>query len=445
MTNSITQAKVQMTLGNEETSPANQPRPFRMHWESIRIEAVYPGELVDSTKPVEAPAGSARSGGNGTSDPTQQEPLGKTTETVKQKPISQAAPRKKPVPTAKGNSSEVTADHLNRDTIPEFVKEINANHFLAYDGCQTRVFRESTDPITGKWMLDSLSLTSFKHFHSNQHVEITVDGKVKLKLKGHAWLENEERRQFDGIAMAPLLNIPRYYNRWKGFSVEPVQGSWQPMKDHILNNICAKDRVHYKYLIGWIAKMIQEPGTAGQVAVVLIGGRGTGKSFLGNCLCDLLGHHAQHVTGSEHVTGKFNGHLEDCIFLFADEANFAGDRQGGVLKGIITEPELPIHGKYKKLKGVPNMIHLLMASNDDFVVPAGNDERRFFVLNVSDARQQDLEYFGAIDQEMKSGGLEAMLYDLQNHDLSGFEVRNVPQTQGLLNQKRLAQGRRTNG
>ena len=105
---------------------------------------------------------------------------------------------------------------------------------------------------------------------------------------------------------------------------------------------------------------------------------------------------------------------------------------------MITEPELPIQGKYKALKGVPNMLHILMASNDDFVLPCAIDERRFFVLNVSDERQQDLEYFGAIDQEMKSGGLEALLYDLQQYDLSGFELRRVPSTQGLLDQKRLA-------
>jgi len=449
MSNSIKQAKVQLALDNEEpTTHVRKPGSIRIHMESFRIEADFPGEPADNdrTKLVEIPAVSSRSGSTVNSDQPQQEPLGKTTEIVKQKSISKAAPeKKKPVSTAKGNSSEVTADHSNRDAIPEFVKEINANHFLTYDGCQTRVFRETTDPSSGKRTLDSLSLSSFRSFHSNQLVEITVAGKVKLKPKGLAWLESAARRQFDGIVMAPLMDIPRHYNRWQGYATKPIQGSWKRMKEHILNNICAKNREHYTYFINWIAKMVQEPGKPGQVAIVLIGGRGTGKGVFGNCLCDLIGNHAQHVTGSEHVTGKFNGHLEDCIFLFADEANFAGEKQGGILKAMITEPELPLQGKYKKLKGVANMIHLLMASNDDFVVPAGNDERRFFVLNVSDAHQQDLAYFGAIDQEMKSGGLEAMLYDLQNHDLSGFEVRNVPQTQGLFDQKRLTQGRTTNG
>jgi hypothetical protein len=36
---------------------------------------------------------------------------------------------------------------------------------------------------------------------------------------------------------------------------------------------------------------------------------------------------------------------------------------------------------------------------------------------------------------MENGGLEAMLYDLQRHDLTGFNVRAVPSTVALIDQK----------
>jgi hypothetical protein len=39
---------------------------------------------------------------------------------------------------------------------------------------------------------------------------------------------------------------------------------------------------------------------------------------------------------------------------------------------------------------------------------------------------------------MEAGGYEAMLHDLLNHDLSGFDVREVPETEGLREQKHLS-------
>jgi hypothetical protein len=77
----------------------------------------------------------------------------------------------------------------------------------------------------------------------------------------------------------------------------------------------------------------------------------------------------------------------------------------------------------------PNCVHLVLASNDDWVVPAGADERRFLVLDVGAAHTQDVAYFGSIVEHMeKNGGREALLHMLMNRDLSQFEVRTVAVT-----------------
>jgi Family of unknown function (DUF5906) len=131
------------------------------------------------------------------------------------------------------------------------------------------------------------------------------------------------------------------------------------------------------------------------------------------------------------LVGNFNAHLRDCVMLFADEAFFAGDRQHeSVLKALITDPVLPIEGKHQNLVNVPNMLHVGIASNADWVVPATHDERRYFVLNASDARIDDRKYFADIASQMDNGGLAAMIDEMLHRDISRFDVRDVPKRPG---------------
>jgi len=68
-------------------------------------------------------------------------------------------------------------------------------------------------------------------------------------------------------------------------------------------------------------------------------------------------------------------------------------------------------------------------------LPASFEERRFVVLDVSDEHMQDSEYFGVIIDEMENGGRGALMKYLLEYDLSGINLRQIPQTEGLLEQK----------
>jgi hypothetical protein len=75
-----------------------------------------------------------------------------------------------------------------------------------------------------------------------------------------------------------------------------------------------------------------------------------------------------------------------------------------------------------------------MASNSDWVIPAGLDERRFCVLNVSGERKGNSKYFDKIYWCMENGGRAAMLYDLLKVDISDINLRQIPRTKALLEQ-----------
>jgi hypothetical protein len=171
--------------------------------------------------------------------------------------------------------------------------------------------------------------------------------------------------------------------------------------------------------------------------------KGSGKGMFAVAVTRIFGEHALHIFQQGHLTGTFNGHLRSCLFLYADEAFWAGDKKGeSVLKGLITERSLMLEQKGIDAVQWPNRIHLMMAGNADWVVPASHDERRYAVFDVSDkyakgmASEDDrIAYFGALQREIDNGGLEAMLYELLHWDLGDWHPRQVYETEGLRRQK----------
>jgi hypothetical protein len=103
---------------------------------------------------------------------------------------------------------------------------------------------------------------------------------------GRWWLNNTDRRQFRGVIFRPgaLPQINNCLNLWQGWGVEDRSGDWRLLLKHILRVICGGNGEFAKYVIRWIAWSIQHPDAPAEVALVLIGQKGTGKGTLVRCL-----------------------------------------------------------------------------------------------------------------------------------------------------------------
>jgi phage/plasmid-associated DNA primase len=263
------------------------------------------------------------------------------------------------------------------------------------------------------------------------------EGNAQREKIARWWLDHPSRRTYQGVTCAPNQETPEFFNLWQGFAVVPKAGAWPLLRAHLADVICAKVPSTFRWLLAWIAAAVQHPEKPAEVAVVLRGPQGSGKGTFARALGALFGEHFIHVSRREHLAGHFNAHLLSAIVVFADEAFLAGDRQAeGVLKMLITEPRIPIEGKGRDVVFGDNLVHLLIASNHDWVIPAGHDERRFAVLDVAADYAQDHRYFAALADELHGGGLAAMLHDLLGYDYSGVNLRQPPMTAGLFDQKR---------
>jgi hypothetical protein len=334
-------------------------------------------------------------------------------------------------------------DQAKEEAINPALRELNERHAVIGNlGGECLVIEEVEDPNLKRTMLTTQSFTAIRNRYMTRKIDLGQDRKgnpIAVPL-GVWWLEHPMRRQYDRIVFSPSIEIPGAYNLWQGFAVEARPGDADAsFLAHVRDNIANGDPVIYEYLLRWMAKAVQEPSTPGQVAIVLRGGEGTGKGTFATLFGALFGRHFLQVTNAHHLVGNFNSMLADTVVVFADEAFFAGDkRHESVLKAMVTEMRHVIERKGVDAEQHANMLHMIMASNSRWVVPVGDNGRRYCVLDVSPNVMQDTAYFAQIRADMtgrENEGLSNLLYRLIHMDLSDFNVYAFPRTAALRDQK----------
>lgn len=225
-------------------------------------------------------------------------------------------------------------------------------------------------------------------------------------------------------------------NKWRGWAIEPKEGPWPTIERHMREVLCEGNDEYYQYVLRWCAHFVQYPDRQAEVALVFRGIKGTGKGLFIRALGDLAPAHSQHITDASQLVGRFNDHYHDCVFVYADEAFWAGSKDGeGNLKRMITEPTLSIEGKGEKLVNTPNMLHIVISSNEDWDVPATPGERRFAAFQVSPKYAKDPVYMAPLAAALEGDEMRAFFHALMTMDLDGWHPRhNVPETEVLREQ-----------
>ncbi len=241
---------------------------------------------------------------------------------------------------------------------------------------------------------------------------------------------------FDGVEFNPSGTSKNSLNLWVGPTITAKAGKWPLIKSFLLAVICDGDVVAYLYLLGFIAHALQRPGEKPGVFIILLGGQGIGKGRFAHIFSLIWGATFLRVQNIDAVTGNFNGSLERAFIVVMDEALFVGDRRASdALKSLVTEPTIFLNEKHQPARQMKSFHRFIALSNAEHFKSTDRDDRRDFVLRVSDKHKNDFPYFNALHHEMENGGIAAMVHDLQAMDLSDFNVRRRPNTQELLTQK----------
>jgi hypothetical protein len=322
-------------------------------------------------------------------------------------------------------------------------EKLNQEYAFVIAGGGHHILWETTDEF-GHPVVEHLKEDTFHKKFASARFQ---SGEKTVQLT-RAWMGSDVRRSYDKLVFAPEQPIgKRFYNTWRGFTVTPVAAASERAKaavaawhEHVLKNLCSGVAEHARWLTGFFAHMVQRPWEKPLTALVFRGKKGTGKNAAVDRVGQLFSGNYFTADDNRYLTGNFNSHLESCLTLVLDEAQWAGDKKAeGRLKGLITGEFHLIERKGSEAYKVKNLTRVIVLGNEDWLVPASQEERRFAVFNVGDGRMQDRAFFKEMREGMEANGREGyglLLHTLQQFDLAGVDVNEAPRTQGLADQKR---------
>lgn len=311
------------------------------------------------------------------------------------------------------------------------ITKLNSKFGAVLVGGRARVVKETFDKSLHEWQVEFIPSRDLKEIMKHKRILKQVGGTVKSVCVFDDWELNPNRNTFDNVTFEPRNDIFRGcgkipvlkqggdYNLWMGYLANLDNAtSCEKILWHIKNIWCGGDEVMNDYVVTWLAELFQKPWKIGQPFLVLKSLEGAGKNIvIDKVICRLLGTHALSTSVKDDLVGRFNSHLGHNVFVFLDEAIFAGDpRTKNLLKSLINQM------RTTEMKGIDrvksrNYTKIILASNEDFVANIDLGDRRYVYPAVSNIKKGNLPYFKELAVEIDNGGREAFLKYMLGFDI----------------------------
>ncbi len=224
------------------------------------------------------------------------------------------------------------------------------------------------------------------------------------------------------------------YNIWRDSGVEARPGDVGPFLGHLANLV--PDEAERGHLLDYLAMIVQEPGRKIHFALLLRGGQGTGKSWLGRLMTSVIGAPNVVFPSNDEVLSQWTIWTEGSCFAVIEELMARGRLDmANRLKPIITEPTLRIEEKKRSIYTIPNHLNLMAFTNHEDAMPIENGDRRWLVIS-SPLKPMGEGYYQRLFAFLDGDGPSAVKHFLLSRKVSLNPKGMAPNTKGKAEMRR---------
>ena len=299
----------------------------------------------------------------------------------------------------------------------------HATHYKIPDDYKTKKEIEEEEY---KKLKEKFELTNFKM--ADQYGNVTKSG-VKLYPKANfmilheetynkkffeKWFIDSNKKTYETFGCYPKECPDNYFNLWTPFECieyEPAEDDkglfW--FLNHV-NSMCNYDDEVYKFVIIWLAQMVQYPETK-SVQLVFQGKEGSGKGLFLLFLRTMLGSKKVYECSDpqNQIFGNQNGLLKDAFLVVFEEMEKSFFNKAlPKLKTLITDPTIVIKELYERPFEMNSYHRYIGFTNkmDQILL----DRRQVFIEGSSD-KVNNTEYFSEGYGYAKDPKVAKKIYD----------------------------------
>ena len=273
-------------------------------------------------------------------------------------------------------------------------------------------------------------------YDSREHMMMTKDAAgFAFGEAFRKWREHPQRKtvKLSDVVFDPSCSADpeTTVNLFHGWQMQPAEGSCENIIE-LAGFLCGIDNgsknasLVLDWLLKWIAYPLQNPGVKMRTSIIMHGDEGSGKNlFWEDVVRKIYGEYGG-VIGSEQLEGQFNEWASKKLFIVADEVVTRAElrQTKGRLKKMITGTTLQINPKNVSSREEANHMNLVFLSNEIQPLVIDATDRRYLVIWTPQKREKD--FYNAVSQEIKNGGIEAFYKYLMDLDLTGFNQYSDP-------------------